>query len=281
MRTTLYLTTIALLGACVDSATSPPPDEPTSPPSQQDGTAAPTTVDVTIAGNPVLLMYRDGVNGPWLTPTKVSPDGISYSLSVHAEYELVAVCLDPPPFAGFDAETLAATARDGGQAMTCGFSTVTIGGGGGGGGPPPPPPVIAGTVVQPGEVEIGLSFSDFNFAGSADWQFQDNFLTATAFAQHQDVIADDGSNVALIRNVKVPGAGVTKNLGTIDIDNQGAAFAVYAPTTSALDGDETASTFVIYQTGNGTQLRTFSPFGTVAAPVMPPQLVATGDLQES
>jgi len=111
MRITLSLSiSAALLGACVDqpatgsSSGSPGSDSSGKTGDNDDGT---TTVFVTIEGNPnpVFIAYRDGVDGPWLTPTS-NPGGVSYALQVHDAYELVAVCLDGQPFPGFDAESL-------------------------------------------------------------------------------------------------------------------------------------------------------------------------------
>jgi hypothetical protein len=266
----------ALLGGCVDQAhdRASSSGSPGSDSSDRSNDGSATTVFVTVQGNPtpVFVAYRDGVDGPWRTPTR-NAGGISYAIAVHDAYEFVAVCINAPPFPGFDAESIYATASDGGQGMDCGESAIQLGGGGGGGGVPPPPPQLAGTVVEPGFVTIG-PFNDFNFR-QADWTFTDSFVVSAV----SDVVATDGSNIDIVRDIKTPADGVTKDLGTIDIDKDGAPFATYTATTSALDSDETAQVRLVLDTGNGTENITSST-ASLSSQVVPQALVGPHDAQE-
>lgn len=236
------------LAGCLAAAA----DEPSSVEegqTQSSRTAEVTPIWIHTDEGAGLVLYREGANGPWQTPTLLKAG--TYEGHVSGPYTVMVVC----PFEGTASTGLSSQTLDDNH-MTwigCLFQQ--------------PPNFLSGSMVQPGRVTAGDSGQS---STQANWSFDLEVYPGT-----HDVVANSAERIAVQRSVVVTG---DRTVPTIDLVSQGFAFLPAQVTvTNPLPGDTMrAQTYL--QT-----LRTFAILGSRPLPalIVPPQAMLPGDQQST
>lgn len=223
----------SLLVACDDGGGSMPTD------------AGPTMIQLTAGGATALVAFRDGVDAAWQPATMKSPT--SYEIQVHGPY-VVAVACD---YDGVSSVSQIGRTLDESHDLgtMCPKSSGSH--------------KVTGHMAQAGQMVFG---KHFEFSTDPDWEFQ-FFVDDGAY----DLLAMTGDGIAAQRKVAVNGDLVVPQ--TVDVAQQGMAFANVAFTAANAAAGETLRASVLLGTADSAQAEIYA--GPIATAKVAPEAVLT------
>jgi len=210
MRNIAIMSTLLLsnlLAACSDD--TPVIDQPSLP-------------IITFDQAPALVMFHEGVDGPWQPATMKSPT--FYEIDVSGPYVVTAVCEDPSTGRARTQQVARALGDTTTLTLSCAMAPSE----------PPIEHVITGHMVQAGLVQLG---SSSDASDVADWDFQ-----LSAPSGSYDLIAASAERLVVRRAVVVDGDLVVTS--PIDVAAEGTALVDVAFTAPNATADETVAVLV-------------------------------------
>ncbi len=169
-----------------------------------DDPITPAEITISTVRAPEAIAFRDGLDGEWRTPAPTATG--SYKLDVSGPYVVSVVCKAGGDFL-VTTRQIARTPEDGRELdLPCEEL-------------PEANATVTGTMVQPGY--LGLAGA-LGFSATPDWDFSFAIPAGTF-----DLIGVSDQKIALRRDLAVSG---TMDLGTIDLDQEGAALVPVALT---------------------------------------------------
>jgi hypothetical protein len=218
------------------------------------GAAGPTTVHIaTTLIAPQLVVFREGVDGPWQSATTKTPT--SFEIVVQHPYVVSVVCAESL----FDPVNLSQIARTPDDShdisVRCGSLDDVH--------------QLTGKMVQAGQLTLG---SEATRSARPDWDF---LLVAPPGTY--DLVARSDAQILVRRGIAVGADDVA--LGLIDLAQGGTAFDTVAVNVTNAAADEML-TAAAYLENPTLQLAAELPVGPVSAvKVAPPSLLIPGDKQ--
>lgn len=213
-----------------------------------------TRITISADVAPALVAVREGVNGPWRTPTQVTPQ--TFHARVLGPFTVLAVC--PDPVSPFFVQMFSRTPQDGPLVeVFCGFPD------------PGQDRQVSGSMVQPGSI----SFNDRRVSStSPGWSFQTSTPAGT-----YDLVASSADRVAVRRNIAVSN---NLTLPTIDLALEGTPLLPNPITlTNPVPGEQSEA--VVFLMTPGTQPQAQISRGLPgAAKIAPDSVLAAGEDQE-
>jgi len=242
--------TVTLLAACGSNNHHQPDSQPPHPDAAPDSPPQNlVTVTNSFDETPVFIAYRNG-SGPWQS---IDVATMPWELHVDDAFTVVAVCGDATN--GFDVGYQGQTfSADGAIVdLPCfGFGAASTA------------VDVTGTMVQPGQVQIGF-ITDKNTM--ANWAF-----TLPVVVGMHDLIATSDTRVLIRRDQNITAA---MTLAKVDVNTAGSPLVTVPVTVGATDADETVSSRVTWFTANDFAVLPAVP-GTTAK-VVPDALIQAAD----